>query len=213
MSINLLTPTKANALTAYEEEIKALKWRMVAILTKINQEQLWVDDFATFADYLRERIGIKETTYRQWKASYQAAQQAQEYGDNLINEAAARALRTVETSARDMAIRLAMEYTGKTELAARDIAPIAASINAVLEDVATTGGYCDDGDGGMSAFEADVRHHITEERKRDLQQYHDRQKAAGWSQPIKWRVERDDFIPGAQPGQIIEIRWRAIDGG
>ena len=205
-----------NRLFELERQIEGAFWDICAALCEIEGAALYKATHETFSDYLLQRWPnlVTPGTWRQWRASYRARMLAVENGTELLNERAARALRTVERTAREMVVRKAVQMSGKSLLSAADILAVAETVAEVLETAAQTG-FVDTGNGEMSALEAAVDVSLRERILRERQQYIERQKANGWSAPmILERIGEMFRIPmewfGAPPGQRIEIRWRLI---
>jgi len=211
-------------LSQLELRIEGAFWDMCGALFEIEQNGLYQQTYATWSEYLLKRWpGLASpNTWRQWRASYKAHLLASESGVSLTNEHAARALRRVERSARALVVQKARQYTGKSELSAADILPVAEVVRSVLDEAAVTGGYVDTGDGSMTALEAAVDAALQERVLRQRQHIADSVRNH-WSDALRfpagqiWTFTLNGVLAAidltALPsGAQIEFRWRLADG-
>jgi hypothetical protein len=185
-------------------------------LAKIKDQQLYLQRDCTWEEYLRQQWGISESTYRSLQASAKMARKMQiEYGAQLGNKSAARELRRIfhrDSELAAIVIQKAQQHAGK------DVAITGAHIKAVEETLKTvllTDGHCDDGDGGMIAFDAQVDMEYAELVARRKQHAVDGAKANGWSNATVLTIDGRGVISidvgEIDPLQDVEVKWRVIE--
>jgi hypothetical protein len=216
----------------YENDIKVSFWIMVDRMVSIEEGKLYRGDHNSFGGWLHHRFpeltgrstGISSSTWRQWKASWTAYNQAKSQGVELSNEYAARELRKAESGLRDLAVHRTIAYhemkhgEKPEQLTAAMIKPVVKVINDVIAEAVQTG-HVDVGDGVSTAFNAAIDVELQERLLRRQQHLIDGAKAKdkknGWSSPITlanfsdWQTLE---IPAPEPGKPIELKWRIIDG-
>jgi hypothetical protein len=152
---------------------------------------------------------------KQMRASIKMALRiSQEFGISLGNEAAARALRTVNHRNSELVEQVIRTSNAHAQ---RDGQPLTSKyINAVyntLLDTVATGGFVDTGDGTMTAFDKAINADAYEAHER--QQEYSRN---GWSKPTtfpgSWYAPGNliDSLLGQEVPRdaTIEIKWRIV---
>jgi hypothetical protein len=145
---------KRTILKELEDLIDNAQCVMYEALKRIKDEELWPDKYpAGFWEYLKKKHGYSRSWFSQLQANYNAMTEI-DVKTPFKNEYAMRTLRE-----RDKQVRQAV-YDRATVLAEAhgDEQVSAAHIKAVA-DVTTSiliTGYADDGDGGMTAIDAQI---------------------------------------------------------
>ena len=230
MTMDRLSEQEAAQLRECENDIRVSFWVQVDRMVTIQQERLYRADYATFSDWLLERFpqlthngkGISESTFRQWKASWQAYNLARTQGVELSNENAARVLRQSHEALRVLIINKAVEkqtmLTGEKPevLTAAMISASAKIVTRIIETASRTG-CVDVGDGSMVAFEAAIDLEAQESILRQQQHIMDSaKKRGGWSAPVtvySLGLVEQYFVhnvPEPEDGYELEIRWRYV---
>ena len=220
-----LSPSERIQLAYQERVIKAAWYSQIGALMVIDSNSLYREKYPTFDDYLMFELvnlgvrdkGVKPSTYRQWKSSYQANLIAQEHDVVLANEHAARALKSLDDKVKELVIVGAQTHasaTGSELVRATDIRASAEELGKIVGEAAITG-HIDLGDGTSTPIAAALETHLVERIKRSTQHAIDGAKRAGWSEP---RIFSDGYhidhffctevVP--QNGQEIEIKWRLV---
>jgi hypothetical protein len=196
-------------LTELEQLIGDAKVVLYVALREIKEKKLYVGRYKSWDVYLRQKQGFTDHNYSQLRANYNALQELDmSEGLEFKNRAAIREWRGSEKQLRqsvyDRACALAKTY-GDEQVSSTHIK----SVTQATCDILQSGGYADDGDGSMTAADAQIE---TTYQEQVLRQ---RAHIEHGSQ-IKWQsfdyvVGEAIVFAGIEPGQIIKVKFRLME--
>jgi hypothetical protein len=201
----------ANRLQELEAIIDKANGVKYLALREIKDNKLWADRYKSWRVYLRVKHDMSESAYGQLRSNYNALQDLDIDVDfPFKNESAIRTIREhvadVRQEVYNRAVVLA-KVNGNTFVSSTHIK----SVTATVIDILRSGGYADDGDGGMIAATAQISEEYRERIERQREHRRNGSKLE-WQPAIEWMpgqpLPRFEHV---QSGQKIVIKWAIVE--
>ncbi|MHC4649197.1 MAG: hypothetical protein ACYTBJ_27415 [Planctomycetota bacterium] len=201
----------ANRLQELETIIEQANSVKYLALREIKDKDLWADDYKSWPVYLRAKQNMSESSYGQLRSNYNALQELDiDANYPFKNESAIRTIRQhvadVRQEVYNRAVMLARD-DGDTFVSSTHIK----AVTDTVIDILRSGGYADDGDGGMMAATAQVNVAYEEYIKRQRAHRRNGSKLE-WQPAIEWMPGQPlPRFEDVQSGQKIVIRWAIVE--
>jgi len=197
---------KTTLLAELEAQIDTAQCVLYEALKQIKDEKLY-DEYnypAGFWEYLDKRHGYTHAWFSQLQANYNALTKI-EVTMPFKNEYAIRTLRESDKEVRqaryDRAVALAKNH-GDEQVSAAHIK----AVDDTLVSILTSGGYANDGDGGMMAADAQITEEYQERLLRRTAHMNDKRE---WFSFIYTGGEQF-VIPEIPDGKTVKIKWYIV---
>ena len=196
---------KTTLLAELEAQIDNSQCVMYEALKQIKDEKLWGDEYpAGFWEYLKKRHGYSRAWFSQLQANYNAMMEL-ELTIPFKNEYAVRMLRESEMQVRqacyDRAVALA-KSNGEQQVTAAHIKAVDDTVISIL-----TSGYANDGDGGMTAADAQIEQEHQEQLLRRKAHINDGRE---WFS-FRYTGGESVVFGGIPDGKAVEIKWYIVE--
>ena len=193
---------KSTRLDILEAQIKTAKCIMFEALKEIKEGKLWPDEYPDFYAYLAGVHSYGKAWFSQLRSSYNAMQEIKMTMD-MKNQYAIRTLRRYNEKVRqavyDRAAKQA-KLNGDQHVTAAHVIAVADTVGSILAS-----GYADDGDGGMTAADAQIEQTHQELIERNRSYKHNGRE---W---FTNSYTGGDPFPGVAVGETVEIRWCIVE--